>query len=216
MRFALVALAALLFAIQPARAETASEDINDAVADVMATLIAPDDEDAHAYEWDAVRARLTYKVNWHLAPPDRYPPEEGVVRTGWITSQWRSTGILLCGGAERVSAAFFNMRGARQADLLQALVDYGILDSYDAEADAASALAAQGGDDTLLWQRPAVTDAYHLTAPGHRQAILNVTRLCTSREARVAQSCWSEIRVALLSETQAGINDDACRDRSAP
>jgi hypothetical protein len=133
------------------------------------------------HRWDAVTARISRLVHWHIYAPDpRDRPADAIVRrNGWLEAPGVLIGVSVFGGDEEVTAVSFDYDEFTNLDLLDALRDAGAEVSFQSDYESYS--------------------EYIVTPPGREPGLLTLSRTCTSPHAASAQRCTNgaEFKFAL-------------------
>ncbi len=178
LRAALTALALLAFT-GCAHAQVSDRETRaaEATARVIIQALAPETYGDWAYRWDALSARLSRHMHWHLYGPDiEQPPDAVVRRNGWIDGEGSQIGVSANGVAERVSHLTFEVHALNTLTLLEALRAQGAQVSFQAD-----------------WEE---SSDYVVSAPGRDSAMLTSTRICRPPESRAGPSCHTELTLA--------------------
>lgn len=182
-----LAAAASAQTVEPA--PSVVEPTDAAVARIVVDVLAPTSWGAHPYSWEAVSIRISRRMHWHLAPPDRTTTPQGGLyrRNGWVESgPNRSAAISAWGDADRVRTLDFELRRTFGSD-------------RGAEPPEAFAAALRAMGATVEKRdSPNVLAAYTLSMPGKRPALLAFTRTCTNPNAAAMPRCEISASLALL------------------
>jgi len=171
-------LAAVAIALLPAcalaqegRIDRSATPIVIATANVIAQVLPESQYRDWGYRWDAVTARISRLVHWHIYAPDpRERPADAIVRrNGWLEAPGAQIGVSVFGGDDQVTAVSFDYDEFSNLDLLDALRDTGAEVSFQSDYESYS--------------------EYIITPPGREPGLLTLSRRCTSPNSAAAQRC---------------------------
>jgi len=179
-RHAAAALAVMTFTV-PAHAQE-QPTAEQAMARVIHAALAPSSYGDWRYRWDAVSARISSKMHWHIFGPDK-SGEEAITRRGWISVPGEQIGVSAHGRGETVASLAFELKGWRRpdgdgADLLAALA---------AEGVTATEIERRDPPELLHTNTPVIV--YRLSAPERDERLLTRTVSCTSPMSAAASRC---------------------------
>lgn len=179
---------ALAVAGQPALAQP-EPTADEAMANVIHAALAPESYGDWAYDWDAVSARISRLMHWHMPGPDK-PDADEIVRRGWISTAGMQISVKASGKGEAVTSLSFEInqrpRGRDDtSDLMGALSARGV---------AVAETERSAPPDFLNSDAPIIV--YALSAAGRDNATLTRVQSCTSPMSAAAQRCTTTYEVA--------------------
>jgi hypothetical protein len=150
-----------------------------ATARVMIASLAEQQSGQHGYHWDALSARISRLVHWHVTGLDaRNRPFDSITRrNGWLEGQGHQVSISALGSNERVTSLEFEHNDAFAVlSLLNELREQGAEVSFQADYETYS--------------------EYLVTAPSRQTASLTARTSCSPFQARPAQGCEQTLSLA--------------------
>jgi len=166
---------------QDGRVDRSEAPIVRATANVIVQALPDSSYREWGYRWDAMRARISRFVHWHIFEPDaRDRPAEAVVwRNGWVDTSGAQIDVLVFGDDRVVTALSFEYDEFTSLDLLDALRDAGAAVSFQADYESYS--------------------EYVVTPLERETGLLTLRHICTSARSAAAQRCHNvaELRFAL-------------------
>lgn len=164
-----------------------------AMASVIQAALAPDSYGDWRYNWDAVSIRISSKMHWHLAGPDK-PDTGDIIRRGWISAKGIQIGVTAAGQNETVSSLSFEVKSwprdsDEQTSLLAALADKGV---------KVVETGRRAPPDLYYTDIPVI--AYRLSAPDRDDGVLTRHFYCTPPGSAAARRCTTTYELELGGE----------------
>ncbi len=167
---------------QDVRVDRSETPIAQATATIIAQALPESRYKAWGYRWDAVSARVSRLVRWHIFEPDaRNRPADAVVRrNGWIEAPGAQIGISVFGNDDAVTALSFEYDEFTNLDFLDALRDAGVAVSFQADHEMYS--------------------EYIVTSPEREAGVLTLHQRCTSPHSAARQRCTNVAELKLTPD----------------
>lgn len=160
------------------------------VARVIHGAMAPSSYGDWRYRWDAVSARISSLMHWHIYGRDP-ADDDTLTRRGWISTPGLQIGVSAYGDGETVSSLAFEVHGRRAVDATEDAV----LVALSAEGVAANEIEQREPPEFFHTETPIII--YRLSAPQREEATLTISESCTSPRSAAAQRCSINYELAL-------------------